>query len=294
MQKTTLFFLLFLSAGIYSNAQKVSGKLSFQQGDTLAISVEVKHTIAQQAMGQAIDFNLNGHADHCYNVTNSTDDNNTLHHKVQKLQFNFDGMGQKKGFDSDNKKDIDGPFGKPIKEMLTKEFDIIIDPNGKTLLVRPEKVSLEKPDERFAIIANMLKDLTSVVYPPEKGNASFFKVLPEEGAAIGESWQETFKNENESGITTYTLSAATDSTLIVDFKTVSSSSSKAEMMGIETNTTMKSNAAGRIILDKATGIIREKTNTIEANGATEAMGNSMPIHSKTTISIVVTRLPVGQ
>lgn len=290
MQKTTFFFLLLLSPGIYSNAQKVSGKLNLQQGDTLAISVEVKQTVAQQAMGQAIDFNVNGHADHYYKVTNSTEDNSTLHHKVQKLSFDFDGMGQKRKFDSDNKKDIEGQTGKPIKEMLTKEFDIIIDPNGKTLLVKPEKIALEKPDERFAIIANMLKDLTSVVYPPQKGNASFFKVLPEEGAAIGESWQETFKNENESGITTYTLSAATDSTIIVDFKTISSSSTKAEMMGMETNTTMKSNAAGKIILDKATGIIREKKNTIEATGATEAMGNSMPINSKTIISITVKRV----
>lgn len=290
MQKTTFFFFLLLSAGIYSNAQKVSGKLDLQQGDTLAISVEVKQTVAQQAMGQAIDFNLNGNADHYYKVTNSTGDNSTLHHKVQKLSFDFDGMGQKKRFDSDNKKDIEGQTGKTIKEILTKEFDIIIDPNGKTLLVRPEKIALEKPDERFTIIANMLKDLTSVVYPPQKGNASFFKVLPEEGAAIGESWQETFKNENESGITTYTLSAATDSTIIVDFKTISSSSTKAEMMGMETNTTMKSNAAGKIILDKATGIIREKTNTIEATGATEAMGNSMPINSKTIISITVKRI----
>ena len=290
MQKTTFFFLLLLSAGIHSNAQKISGKLNLQQGDTLMINVEVKQTVAQQAMGQAIDFNVNGNAHHYYKVTNSTEDNSTLHHKVQKLHFDFDGMGQKRAFDSDNKKDIEGPFGKPIKEILTKEFDIIIDPNGKTLLVKPEKIALEKPDERFAIIASMLKDLTSVVYPPEKGNASFFKVLPEEGAAIGESWQETFKNENESGITTYTLSAVTDSTVIVDFKTVSSSSTKAEMMGMETNTTMKSNAAGKIVLDKTTGIIREKTNTIEATGATEAMGNSMPINSKTIIAITVKRV----
>jgi hypothetical protein len=290
MQKIIPLFLLFLSVGIYSYGQKIPGKLSLQQGDTLAITVEVKQTVAQQAMGQAIDFNVNGLADHYYKVTNSTADNSTLHHKVQRLRFDFDGMGQKRAFDSENKKDIEGQFGKPVKDMLGKEFDLIIDPAGKTLVVRPEKITLEKPDERLAIITNMLKDLISVVYPPEKGSASFFKVLPEEGAAVGESWQETFKTENESGITTYKLSAVTDSTIIVDFKTVSSSSAKAEMMGMETSTTMKSNATGKITLDKATGIIREKTTTIEANGATEVMGNSMPINSKTTISILVTRI----
>lgn len=292
MQKIIPLFLLSLSAGIYSYGQKIPGTISLQQGDTLAITVDVKQTVAQQAMGQAIDFNVNGRADHYYKVTNSTADNSTLHHKVQRMRFDFDGMGQKKAFDSENKKDIDGQFGKPIKEVLGKEFDMIIDPNGKTLMVRPEKISLEKPDERAAIIVNMLKDLTSVVYSPQKGTASFFKVLPEEGAAVGESWQETFKTDSESGITTYTLSSVTDTTFIVDFKTVASSSSKAEMMGMETSTTMKSNTTGKITLDKATGIIREKTSTIEANGATEVMGNSMPINSKTTISVIVTRIGV--
>ena len=291
MQKNIPLFLLLLSTGLYSYGQKISGKLSLQQGDTLSINVNVKQTVAQQAMGQAIDFNVNGNAEHFYKVTNSTADNSTLHHKVQRLHFDFDGMGQKRAFDSDNKKDLDGQLGKPVKDMLGKEYDIIIDAEGKTLLVRPEKITLEKPDERFAIIATMLKDLTSVVYPPQKGSSSFFKVLPEAGAAVGESWQETFKTENESGITTYTLTEITDSTIIVGFKTISSASSKAEMMGMETNTTMKGNATGRILLDKITGIIREKTTTIEATGATEAMGNSMPINSKTVINITVTRKP---
>lgn len=199
------------------------------------------------------------------------------------------GWVRKKGFDSDKKKDIEGSFGKPIRDVLSKEFDMIIDPTGKALLVRPEKIALEKTDERFAIIGNMLKDLISVVYPPQKGATSFFRVLPEEGVAVGESWQETFSGENESGLTIYTLSAVTDSTLEVDFKTTATHSSKGEMMGMETSTNMKSHATGRITADKASGLILRKTTTIEATGATEAMGNSMPINSKTVITTLVSR-----
>ena len=287
MQKIISTFSFLLIGCMPAMSQKISAPLNFQQGDSIAVSVKINQVVAQQAMGQAIDFHVNGSADHFYKVSNSTSDNTTLHHKVKRLQFDFDGMGQKRAIDSDNKKDMDGQLGKPVKDMLSKEFDLIIDPSGKALLVRPEKVALEQPDARFALIANMLKDLISVVYPPQKGTSSFFKVLPAEGAAVGETWQETFKTETESGISNYRLTAATDTTLIVDYKTAASSTTTTEMMGMETSTTMKTNITGQIIIDRVSGIIRKKTSNIESNGATEAMGNSMPINAKATISIVV-------
>ncbi len=283
MQKLFATLSVFTLSASMAFSQKITSKPAFQQGDSIAIHVSLEQTIAQQAMGQAIDFKVFGNTDHSYKVSNSTDDNTTLHHKISRMQFDFDGMGQKRKFDSDNEKDLSGQFGKPFKEILSKEFDMIIDRSGKTLLVRPEKIALEQPDARFAIIANMLKELTSVVYAPQKGSASFFALLPEEGAAVGESWQETFKTANESGITTYKLSAVTDSTIVIDFKTVSTATSTTEMMGMETSTTMKNNITGHIIADKASGIIKEKISNLDSNGATEVMGNSMPMSAKTSV-----------
>lgn len=273
-------------------AQKITAPVSLQQGDSVAVSVTVKQVVAQQAMGQPIDFHVDGVADHFYKISNSTDDNITLHHKVQRMQFDFDGMGQKRSFDSDNKKDLDGQFGKPVKDILSKEYDMIIDRTGNTKLVRPEKIALQEPDARFALIANMMKDLILVIYPPQKNTASLFRVLPETGAAVGESWQETFKTETESGITTYTLTSVTDSTIVVDFKTIASSSTTSEMMGREVNTTMKSNITGQLIADKTSGLIKEKNSVIESTGAAELTGSgmpAMPINAKTNILVTVKR-----
>ncbi|MCG2617423.1 DUF6263 family protein [Terrimonas sp. NA20] len=290
MQKLLATLSVFTLGASVVFSQKITSKLDFQQGDSIAIHVSLDQTIAQQAMGQAIDFKVAGNADHHYKVSNSTDDNTTLHHKIRRMQFDFDGMGQKRKFDSDNEKDLNGQFGKPFKDILSKEFDMIIDRNGKTLMVRPEKIALEQPDARFTIIANMLKELTSVVYAPQKGSASFFAILPEGGVAVGESWQETFKATNESGITTYKLSSVSDSTITIDFKTISTVTSTTEMMGMETSTTMKNNMTGQIIADKASGIIKEKICNIDSNGATEVMGNSMPMSAKTTVTTKVERI----
>lgn len=279
-----LSLLLTLQQG---NAQKIQGKLKFDQGENYLITVELKNTIAQQAMGNAIDFTLSGSADHTYKVTNSTDDNTTLHHTMDRLSFEFDGMGQKRSFDSNKPKDIDGQMGKPVKELMTKTYDMLVDGIGKTLMCVPEKVELNKQDERLAIITNMLKDLTSIVYPPKKGNPSFFQVLPATEVGIGDKWQQTFSSEEEKSLTEYTLSAINDSLITVDFKTTGATMIKSEMMGMETVTNIKSLSTGQIFLDKNTHVIREKNMTVESNGATEAMGSSMPLSSKMVITIKV-------
>src|SRR5262245_2203874 len=108
MKRTACIFSALLIASLYCFSQKIAGKIVFQQGQTIGISVELKTTVSQEAGGQAIDFTADGTAFHTFKVTNATENNNTLHHDVKRLAFHFDGMGQKRSFDSDNAKDMDG------------------------------------------------------------------------------------------------------------------------------------------------------------------------------------------
>ena len=290
-QITASVSLLLLMVSVTS-AQKVGGKLKFEQGQILEINMQVKSTIAQQAMGQAIDFTVDAAGTHSYKVTNTTEDNNTLNHSVQHISFAFDGMGQKKNFDSKEEKDLNGQFGKPVKNMLDKKYDIIIDPNGKVLMAMPEKVQLAETDSRMAIITNMLKDLMDLVQPPQKGKPSFFKVLPENEVGKGDSWTESYQTETGKFDAAYAVADINDSTIVVDFAAKSVTVTKAEMMGNETTTTMNNKSTGKIILDRATGIIKEKTINIESNGNTEASFGTLPVTSKTTTTIFVK--PVSQ
>ena len=119
--------------------QTVSPKIRFAKGQVLNIRLEIKASVAQQAAGQAIDFTADAVALHGYKVINQTKDNSTLHHETKKIAFNFEGMGQKRSFDSDNKKDIDDPFSEPVKTMLHSNFDITVDANGTVVMVKSEK-----------------------------------------------------------------------------------------------------------------------------------------------------------
>ena len=281
----TLIPACLFSIAVFS--QPLTGKLTFVQGQAIDITIQVKTTIAQQVTGQAIDFTTDASALYRYNVTNTTPDNTTLNHQMQQMAFYFDGMGQKVKFDSKNEKDLNGQFGKPIKNLLGKKYNIIIDSNGKTLMAMPEKFATDETDSRMAIISNMLKEITKMVEPPSKGKASFFQVLPEKEVVKGDAWTQTYQNESGRYDAAYAITEINDTVIVVDYAVNSVTVTKAEMMGSETTTTMNNKSTGKIILDRTTGIIREKTINTESNGNTESPFGTLPVTSKTSSIITV-------
>jgi hypothetical protein len=196
-------------------------------------------------------------------------------------------MGQKRSFNSINTTDMSGPFGDPIKKILEKKFDMVIDENGKVLNTVPDKIEPVSTDERLTIVLNMIKDLSGAVYPPQKGTASFFQVLPAKPITLGETWTDSIQTETGNSSTSYTLTGLTDTTLLIDLLGNATAVSKSMMMGRETTTTLNSTTKGKIILDRTTGIIKEKITTTESNGTVEAMGVSTPVTTKTTLVIHV-------
>jgi Family of unknown function (DUF6263) len=287
MKRYLVIIFLFQFFTKSSFSQPVSGKLKLEQGQTLDITMVVKTSVVQQAGDQSIDFNVDATGNHSYKVTNSTEDNSTLHHQLQRIRFSFEGMGPKRSFDSGEEKDMNGPFGKTMKEMLEKTYDIIIDSNGKTLMALPENIQFGEMDNQMAIITSLLKDVMESVQPPKKGKGSFFKVLSDSAKGKGDTWTESWDNENGKFNAAYALSDITDSTIVIDFAASSVTITKAVMMGTETTTTMNNKSTGKIILDKMTGIIREKTMNTNSNGTTESAFGNLPVTSKTTTIITV-------
>ena len=289
MIRQGLFLTLFVFFAVtLLKGQTINPRIEFTRGQALNIRLEVRSSVAQQAAGQAIDFTADAVALHGYKVVNQAKGQSTLHHATKKIAFNFDGMGQKRSFDSDNKNDMQGPFGGPVNNMLGSSFDVTLDETGNVVTVSSGKKEAPAPDDRLAIIFNMLKDITDAVYPPKKGSSSFFKVFPGRAVNKGDVWTESGENEAGKYNTEYTLSEILDSTIVVDFKGTSTTTTKNIVMGREAVTTLNSTNSGKIILDGVTKLIKEKKVTIESNGTTEAMGSAVPISSKTTIVILVT------
>ena len=283
--KLILTAAFLLSATFITFSQPINSRLKLEQGQTVSITQQIKSHITQQAGGQAIDFTIDATGEHTYKVTHATTDNNTLHYQFVRLSFAFDGWGKKMNFDSKNETDLNGMFGAPVKDMMGKNHTIIIDTNGKVLRALPEKIELAESDNRMAVIHNLLKDVFAFVQPPVIGKASFFKVLPGKPISQGDTWTESWQTENGKFDAAYALSGINDTTLIIDFAASSVTVVKAEMMGTETTTTMNNKSTGQIILDRLTGILKEKTEMIESHGNTESSFGTLPVTSKSTITM---------
>lgn len=289
MIKNIFLVILISLPPLAAICQKITGKLRFEQGQVDTVNLEIKSNIAQQAMGQAIDFMVNADAQHLFKVSNTTDDNSTLHHSFRHIHFLFDGMGQKISFDSNKEKDMNGMFGKTMKELLEKKYDIIVDTAGKVLMAMPEKITLTQADSRMAIVTSMLKDIMDLVQPPQKGGPSFFKILPDTAVGKGDAWTSSSNSGGSKYQAAYSISDINDSTILVDFIENSVTVTKAEMMGSPTTTTMTNKSTGKIILDRATGLLRQKNSETESHGNTEASFGTLPVTSKTKTVIKVNR-----
>ena len=283
MKKIYLFALLLLSGAV--SAQKVNGRIRFEPGQLVKISMQVKTTISQQAMGQSMDFTVEATGDHHYKVTNAAEENTTLSHKVDRIRFNFDGMGQKRGFDSDVEKDLNGQIGEPVKEILNKKYDMIVDSTGNTLMTIPAKIALEGNDNRMAMLQNMMKDVFDLVQPPAPGKPSFFKLLPAEPVGLGDGWTESGASEGGTFQSAYSVKAITDTTILLDFASKSTSVTKAEMMGSVTTTSMNHDTKGTILVDRKTGLLREKNTETSSTGTSEGPFGNIPLSSKTQVHI---------
>ena len=121
----------------------------------------------------------------------------------------------------------------------------------------------------------------------KKVNPVFFKVLPDGEGSKGDSWTTSYLTSTGKVDAVYTLTDFNDSTILIDFKESSITITKAEMMGGETTTKMNNESTGKIILDRFTGIIKEKTITTDSKGNAETSFGTLPVTSKTTIVITV-------
>ncbi|MFN4315567.1 MAG: DUF6263 family protein [Chitinophagaceae bacterium] len=290
----SMLVLHLVSVSLTLCAQKTSSRLQMQQGARFEIRTTVSNLLAQQFNGNSIDFNTDGTATHEFVVTNATDDNYTLRHKLQALNFGFEGMGVKRKFDSKNEKDLSSEFGRPVRDLLSQSYDMVIDTLGVARLVLAPSAAPSEGQDQFKLISSLLGDLLQVVNPPQKGDPTIFMAWPGGEMAVGESWTISKKAEKESYSTQYTLVAVTDTAMVVDFVGTGQRRVENEMRGMQSVVNLKTSTNGRILVHPATGIVFRRTTTVESTGTTEIMGSSTPVSGKTTIVDEIRPVEGGQ
>lgn len=283
-----MFSTVLLIAGT-SFSQKVTNNLSFSKGAKLEITTTLS-TVAEIMGGEVI---TNASAVRILDVEEMKDGIATIESKIKRMQFSLDGMGQSHAFDSENESDLKGERGKVAEKGLKNKYSMRVDNKGNIIDVVPDDDNPNGKDEDQGadsdLMMTMIKGAAQGMDLPKSGDKIDFAILPDRELAKGDSW-----TDNESTIkeitrnATYTIANITADQITVDFTEETSGKVARQNMGIEMIMDQTEKSTGKIIIDKATGLMKEKTVTRLTEGTMEAMGQTMPINTKTTIKETVT------
>ncbi len=276
------FFLVAATAlSITGFAQKVSNKLTFQSGQKLEMVSKVNSTISIDMGGQAMDTKIDATITRMFDVNAVNNGAATIEHKMKRMQMNIEApMVGTQTFDSENEKDMQGEGGKAMEKALKNKYTITVDAAGKITAVKADDDNPNKAAkaEGGDMMSGAMAGMAAGMELPKVGDKSDFKILPDAGAAKGESWTDTTGGKKA----VYTVSNITDTDIIIDYTEEGTTERTQEANNMEIKISSKDKTTGTITLDKKTGLMKEQTGTTSSEGTMDMMGQSVPMNTKVT------------
>ena len=261
--------------------------LVFPKGQKLEMTAQTKAVISQQVMGQSMDMNVNSSIVRSFDIEDVTNGTARIEHKIKKLQFDFDVMGQSQKFDSDKPEDMKSEIGKSLEKSIKNKYSMSVDPSGKIVSVKADDDNPNKEDDGQDMMANVMSQFTEGLQVPKSGDIISLKVVAAADLAKGKTWSDSLSGE-ETGTVKYTVTDVSGSEVIIDYVSEGTTKRKQDVGGgMEMDVNIKNKTTGIITLDKKTGLLKKRTVDSQGSGTMQAMGQSIPMTSKITGVITV-------
>ncbi|MEO6720197.1 MAG: DUF6263 family protein [Ferruginibacter sp.] len=271
-------FCIFALTGI---AQTVPGKMVLSKGEKILINNDVQVVGSQEAMGQTIDITSTAKMAHEVLVKDKKPGSYILSTTLTQVKSSFEGMGMTKTFDSDKKEDVEGEQGKLFKDQLNVSEDAEYDQTGHV-------ISTDKKDVAVAGTNPMLDMMKKMSGPSGPASAAFF-VIPSD-KKVGNTWSDSLVYEGSKTYTEYNFKALNGNTAIVTSTGKQSTNMKMEQQGMEMTVSMEATISSEGTVDISTGLIQQKTSTVNGTTKTEVMGQTIPGTTKVTTITTVTKI----
>jgi hypothetical protein len=270
-----------------ASAQKINNKLTFQKGQKLEMVSQVNSVVSMDMMGQSMDTKIDAIITRHFDVENVSNGNAVIEHKMKRMQMNLDiPMQGKQTFDSEKQEDMKSETGKVAEKALKNKYTMTVDPLGKITAVKADDDNPNKAEanaNQADPMSGALSQIAAGMDLPKSGDVSEFKVLPDYEVSKGQSWTDSTKNSK----TVYTLTDINGTDIIIDYTEDATTQRTQEAAGMEISMSSKDKTTGKIILDKNTKLLKEKTSTTNSEGTMELMGQSVPMNTKLTRKVSV-------
>ena len=286
-----LFLLALLAFGQQGTAQKTTDKLNFEKGKKLEMIAETKAVITQDVMGQSMDMNVASMLVRSFDIEDVKNGTATIEHKVKRLTFNFDVMGQAQSFDSEKEEDLKSEMGKSLEKTIKNKYSMVVDPAGTIVSVKADDDNKnDSAANTNDVMGNMMSQFAEGLEIPKTGETIPLKVPTSGALKKGQSWTDSLQGE-EQGSVKYTVVDVTGADVLIDYISEGVTKRSQDLgngMTMEIDLTNKT--TGKITLDKKSGLLKKRTIESEGNGNMEIAGQSIPMKSKVTGTITVNGL----
>ncbi|HZH95495.1 MAG TPA: DUF6263 family protein [Flavisolibacter sp.] len=275
------FLVAAVAISVTGFSQKVTNKLAFQKGQKLEMVTKVNSTVSMEMMGQSMDTKLDATITRLFDVNNVTNGTASIEHKMKRMQMSIESpMAGNQAFDSDKESDMKGDGGKVMEKAMKNKYSMTVDAGGKITAVKADDDNPNKQEKATGgdMMSGAMAGLAAGMELPKTGDISEFKILPEAGAAKGESWTDTTGGKKAK----YTVTDITADAILIDYTEEGTTDRTQEAGGMEIKMSSKDKTTGKIILDKKTGLLKERNATTSSEGTMEVSGQSIPINTKLT------------
>jgi hypothetical protein len=213
----------------------------------------------------------------------------TIEHKIKRMVFTAEGMGNSQSFDSEKEEDRKGEMGKIMEKSLKNKYKMTVDAYGKitSLKADDDNPNATKNSEADAMAGLASTQLGFNLGLPKTGDASVFKILPAKEIAQGDTWTDSSSANGQKITTAYKVNSITATDIILDYTSDISINTTQQIMGTDASIKSDDKVTGQITLDKTTGLLKQKTAMIDSRATMEAQGMSIPSTGKTTVAITV-------
>lgn len=283
-----IFLFLALAFSLNGMTQKNNSKVAFPKGQKLEMTAQTKAVITQEVMGQSMDMNVNSTIVRSFDIEEVNNGTAKIEHKIKKLQFAFDAMGQAQSFDSEKPEDMKSEIGKSLEKSIKNKYSMSVDETGTILSVKADEENPNVSEKSESdVMGNMMGQFAEGLQVPKTGEVISLKVTSSNQLNKGQSWSDSLTGE-EKGIVKYTVTDVTGSEILIDYVSEGITKKKQEVGGgVEMDVNLKNKTTGIIALDKKSGLLKRRTVESEGSGSMEVMGQSIPMKSKISGTITV-------
>ena len=279
MKRITL--LVSLLASILTCLAQTGGNINLSKGQKFLVDNKISAATTQTLMGQAMESKAELATKYSVEVKDIKDNNYILVNTFTKIKMKMAAMGNDMNFDSDKKEDMTGQYGASFKDMINNPKEVIIDRSGKILNVKKDEIksAATQPDMTKMMVEQLLGD------PEETGygvNIAF--VSTPSKVSVGYNWTDSSTRDGIQRSTSYTVKEIKGNDAVIIITGILNTDTKAQMQGIDIVNKSNGTLKGEEIMDITTGVIKERTTTLESSGTVEAQGMEIPMTSKVTFT----------